>query len=226
MTELTNPLRWPEGWPRTASHMRQDGAKFRKGSGFEFIGNERKYVGKEDVTLSGARRSLAAELERLGAKSTVLSSNLSARADGNARGKIGDPGVALYFDLKGRPIVMAQDAFDNVASNVRSLALALDAMRALERHGGGSMMTRAFDGFAALPPPAGMKPKRPWWQVLRYSEDANAEDREFLSVAEVEARFRSLSKKLHPDAGGGEAEMSELNIARDEAVDFLTSAEV
>jgi hypothetical protein len=215
--ELVNPLRWPEGWPRTASHMRRDGSQFRKGDGYEWNGAERKYVGKADVTLGAAKKSLVDELDRLGAKSVVVSSNLSARADGSARGKINEPGVALYFDLKGRPIVMAQDAFDNVASNVRSLALAIECLRGLERHGGGSMMKRAFDGFAALPPPAGAKPKRPWWQVFRYSD--NVEDRELLSVSEVEARFRTLAKKLHPDVNPGAdvEEMQELNEALAEA---------
>ena len=33
---------------------------------------------------------------------------------------------------------------------------------------------RPFAGFAALPAPAGMKPKRPWWIVLNYGDSDEA----------------------------------------------------
>ena len=33
-------------------------------------------------------------------------------------------------------MVMATDAFSNIAANVRSLGLAIEALRQLERHGG------------------------------------------------------------------------------------------
>ena len=48
---------------------------------------------------------------------------------------------------------MACDRFDNAAANMRSLGLAIEAMRQLERHGVGTMMERAFTGFVALPAP-------------------------------------------------------------------------
>jgi hypothetical protein len=50
-------------------------------------------------------------------------------------------------------MTMACDRFDNAAANMRSLGLAIEAMRQLERHGGGAMMEKAFSGFVALPPP-------------------------------------------------------------------------
>lgn len=118
--------------------------------------------------------------------------------------------------LKGKPFVMAQDRYHDVAANIRSLALAIEGMRQLERHGGGTMMERAFSGFAALPPPEGTIPKRPWWEVMRYSKDPA--ERELLSVGEVEARFRNLAKKFHPDAGGTAAEFAELEQAKADAI--------
>ena len=53
-------------------------------------------------------------------------------------------------------------------ANIRSLALAVKAMRAIERYGGGHMMERSFAGFAQLPPPEGEStiPRRPWREVL------------------------------------------------------------
>jgi hypothetical protein len=214
MTE-SYPLRWPDGWPRTPAEARDRGRKFILGG-----------YGGGLPTFSHGRHGVLNELDKLGAKNVVISSNVEVRLDGVPRTGIDpnkttfrDPGVAVYFTLKGRPVAMAQDAFDTVGVNLRSLTLAVDAMRALERHGGGTMMGKAFDGFAALPPPAGSKPKRPWWEVLRFP--SNADDRELLSVAEVDARFKTLAKKLHPDAGGEDAEMAELNIARSEAISEL-----
>lgn len=177
-------------------------------------------------TFDSGRKDVLDELDRLGVKTCVISSNIDVRQDGVPRSGVNpnrtsiDPGVALYFTHKGRPIVIAQDAFTTIGANLRSLALALVAMRALARHGGGTLAGKAFDGFAALPPPAGMKPKRPWWQVLRYSE--HEEDREFLSAAEIEARYRAMAKKLHPDAGGTGEGMAELSDARAEAIEALS----
>jgi hypothetical protein len=163
------------------------------------------------------------ELKRLGAQHVTVSSNVRVRQDGGmyageADRRYADPGIAVYFSIKGRPTVMAQDAFKSIAANLRSLSLAVEAMRALERHGGGTMMTKAFDGFAALPPPAGSKPKRPWWEVLKYPAEQQEREAMFLSPAEVKARFNAMAKKLHPDGGGGGADMDELMTARDEAI--------
>lgn len=220
------PLHWPEGWPRTPSHLRSNGNRFGKmvhvnssvpGSG--------GWKSKTRITPDTARKSLREELGRLGAKSVTLSTNVPLRQDGEMRAdaadrRLDDPGVAVYFMLKGKPMVMAQDAFDNVAANMRSLALAIDALRSLERHGGGKMMERAFAGFTALPAPDGVKPRRPWWIVLNYPVDPD--ERLDLSVEEVEARYRTLAKRRHPDAEGGSAEaFAELTEAKDDAVRFL-----
>lgn len=215
MTEAAYPLSWPKGWPRTPS--RRDGYQFYiKGNSW----------GRNPPPFDKSRRQLFDELEKLGAKYITLSTNVPLRADGvphaTARSAASaDPGVAVYFTLKGRPIVMAQDTYNDVACNLRSLTLAIEAMRALERHGGGTMMNKAFDGFAALPPPEGSRPARPWWEVLHYPADPA--DREFLTAAEVEARYRGLAKRYHPDAGGDPALFAELATARDMAVEELGS---
>lgn len=214
MTEAY-PLRWPDGWPRTPAASRSRGTQFRRGG----------YSGTIPTFATG-RKDVLHELELMRAGFITISSNVQVRDDGSVysnvdpnRTTMKDPGVAIYFTRKGRPFVLAQDAYDTPGVNLRSLALALEAMRAVERHGGGTVGNKVYDGFTALPPPAGMKPKRPWWEVLRYPE--NADDREFLSVAEVEARFRTLVKKFHPD-NGGDGDMDELTIARDEAVAELS----
>lgn len=208
------PLQWPGGWPRKDHISRKNEHPFYRRTG----DNGRQ----EAVTFDYARRSLTEELNRLGAKTVTLSSNVPIRGDDHpysdaARRRMDDPGVAVYFMLKGRPFVMAQDRYYDVAANTRSLALAIEGMRQMERHGGATMMERAFEGFAQLPPPAGGKPKRPWFEVLRYKDP---DERELLSETEVKARFASIAKMGHSDRGGT-LDMDELTTARDEALEAI-----
>ena len=216
------PLCWPDGWARTPSHLRDDVSRF----GTMERAADQGWRVKRAITFDRARRSLRDELERLGAKGVIMSTNAELRNDGEVRAgaaerRYTDPGIAVYFTLKGKQMVMAQDAFKTLAANARSLSLAIDALRQLQRHGGGTMMERAFAGFTALPAPEGSQPKRPWWIVLNYGEDPEA--RADLSTEEVEARFKTLAKRRHPDAdGGSDAAMSELNQARDDAIRDLS----
>lgn len=195
------PLAWPMGWPRTKSPVDARNRFIRGGA-----------YGGQPWTFAGARDALYAELEKLGAPSwnVILSSNfqLNQRGEPHAgRGRPLDQGVAVYFRIGDKPqLVMACDRFTRAEENMRSLALAIEAMRQLERHGGGVMMERAFEGFAALPAPG----RTPWWSVLGLNADA--------TLDQIEAAFRRLANERHPDKpGGSDAMMADLNRARDEA---------
>jgi hypothetical protein len=204
MTEAF-PLKWPDGWPRHRGSQESD--KRFNGPTFRW---DRVY------------RGLVDELKRLGATNITVSTNQPIRQDGAPYAqerRITDPGVAVYFTRRGKAMVMAQDRFWSIIGNMRSLTMAIEGLRQMERHGGATMMERAFDGFAALPPPD--KPKRHWAIVLGYS--IHPEDREDLSTEEVEIRFRNLAKKRHPDRGGTVDDMAELNDARAEALAELTT---
>jgi hypothetical protein len=192
------PLAWPDGWPRTPDYKRQSDDIFRS-----------KLRGV--VTMTRAGQQLRDELSRLSARSIVISTNVALRQDGlpySDQRKLTDPGVAVYFQLKGRPLVMATDRYKTVGGNMRSLALAIEAMRQLERHGGGTMMERAFTGFAALPSPGR---KKPWREVFGLKPGYRFDN------IDIAALYRSLAKDLHPDAGGSEEQMSDLNVAYEEA---------
>lgn len=191
------PLAWPTGWPRTSTRDRRNGKTLWASKG-------------KPWTFDAARRALADELERHDAGNIILSTNYELRLDGapKAGGKIpADVGVAVYFTRKGRPVVMARDAFDRAEENIRSLTLALEAMRAIDRHGGSLMLDRAFEGFVAI----GTGP-RPWREVFGYTP-INRVDR-----TDIEARFRELARERHPDRGGSDAKMAELNVARENAM--------
>jgi DnaJ-domain-containing protein 1 len=88
---------------------------------------------------------------------------------------------------------------------MRSLTLALEALRQLERHGGGVMLERAYQGFAALPAPP--KPH----EILGVAADASAD--------EVRKAWRAKISGAHPDNGGTGA--AELNAARDDMLKRL-----
>ena len=181
------PLHWPDGWPRTPSYKRTR-SRFQ-------------------VTPDGATRKLMDELRLLGARNVVLSTNVALRRDGlpYARQQLAneDPGAAVYFTLDGDPRVMARDVYERLHENIHSIAHAVEHMRGLARHGGDFMMKRAFSGFVALAAPG----TTPWWQILGIAATASA--------AEINAAYRKLAAERHPDRGGSEAMMADLNVARD-----------
>jgi hypothetical protein len=196
MTEAY-PLAWPDGWPRTIAADRKRGdASFKRP-------NTGKGWGSVGWTFAAARDALLEEVWRHKPTSVVLSSNFQPGKHGPVEGRRRpeDEGVAIYFQRNGKPYVMASDRYHDAEGNMRSLTLALEAMRQLERHGGGTMMERAYEGFAALP-----APKRPH-EVLGVSPSA--------TEAEIKVAWRRSIASAHPDQGGTEAAASEINAARD-----------
>lgn len=191
------PLAWPQGWPRTPARDRRNGKSQWASKG-------------KPWTFDAARVALADELDKHEAAEIILSTNYELRLDGAPRagGKIpSDVGVAVYFKRKGRPVVMARDGFDRAEENIRSLTLALEAMRAIDRHGGSMMMDRVFEGFLAIG-----NGKRPWREVFGYPPSQH------VPKQALDARYRSLARERHPDHGGSEAAMAELNVAREDAL--------
>ena len=151
---------------------------------------------------------LVNELRLLGATNIIVSSNIPTKSDGlpyadNRR--IDDPGIAVYFDFKKRHLAMARDGFTSPAGNIRSLTLAIDGLRQLERHGGSFMLERAFTGFIAIAPPNW---KKPWRQVFGVKPDW---------TGDIGALYSEKARNRHPDAGGADTLMAELNVAYAEA---------
>lgn len=201
-----HPLAWPLGWERTPKAKQGSGYNFKqeawRGSG------EHTYKARVPVTFANARDKLYKALDQLRATNAVISSNHPTDARGTpieSKRKIEDEGVAVYFQYRDRPRVMACDRYDTAAANMRSLGLQIDYMRGLERHGGGVMLERAFEGFAALPPP------KSCWETLGIAQGSTAE--------QIKTAWRKLVGEAHPDREGGSgARTAELNAARDEAL--------
>ena len=206
------PLSWPPGWKRTDPSRRTFG---RFGTARQREGNS--WRSAQAITVAQATHRLRDELGRMAVRDDdlVLSTNLRLRLDGLPRSdqaQPADPGAAVYWEdpWTSAPRCMAIDCYTKVEQNIAALAATIEAMRAIERHGGAVVLERAFTGFAALPPPIVAGMARPWWEVLGVPHDADRPT--------IDAAWRRLSSQHHPDKGGTAERMAEINTARDTAL--------
>jgi hypothetical protein len=185
------PLEWPLGWKRTSSR--------RYG---RFVYN------KQWITVDKATSRLEHELDRLGAKNATLSTNVPLRLDGRPRSdqRPTDPGAAIYFSYRGKATVLACDTFTEVGQNIAALAAHLEALRAIERYGVGTI-EQALAGYRALPADTAAD----WRAVFGFPANSRP------TLEQVDANFKAAAKLRHPDVGGSEIEMAHLNRARDYA---------
>lgn len=182
------PLCWPQGRPRTEPH-RRTWSNFKTGFG-------------------RARDECLREIDLLGGKEPIISTNLALRLDGLPRGDQAQPrdsGVAVYFVYKKRPMCFACDRWAKVDDNMHAIALTIGALRGIARWGTGDMMEAAFTGFAALPASV----SRPWREVLHVGERATRE--------ETERNYRALRSANHPDKGGDGQRFDEVQKAWEQA---------
>lgn len=204
MDEKAYPLNWPAGWKRTQERTR---AKFLGKAGHAIEGG---WEQKKDLTIDQATNRVLAELKRFGVANwdIIISSNLVLRQDGlpkSGQAAPKDPGVAVYWMRSKESRCMAVDRYDRVADNLAAIAATLEAMRAIERHGGGAILDRAFSGFKQLAAPL------QWFTILGVKQDAGR--------LEIERAFRVKASEMHPDKPGGSHEaMAKLNWAREQGL--------
>ena len=197
MTVQSYPLAWPPGWPRTKTGDRQ----------------RRSF----EVGFDRARKDLRNEIRLMGGTNEIISSMLPLRRNGeaytdDAEVRLEDPGVAVYFMRHGKQVVLARDAYLTVRDNLRSLGLAIEHLRGLERHGGAPMLERAFEGFTALPSGDGRQ-EASCWEILDVVPGAPKEA--------ILDKFREKAKTAHPDLGGSPEAFAILVKARDQAMAAL-----
>lgn len=151
--------------------------------------------------------NLFGQIKLLGGQYVVLSTNVALRQDGIPYANMAQPkdkGVAVYFMRRGRQMVFACDRWNAVEDNMRAIEKTIDAIRGIERWGASEMMERAFAAFEALPSP------KSCWDILGVRPGSSSD--------EISAAYRSKARAAHPDTGGSETAMAELNRARDEAL--------
>jgi hypothetical protein len=191
------PLQWPAHRPRTPPAQRRKGL-FKSGG--------------KPLTIHAATKRLQDEVERLGGKLPVLSTNVETRLDGlprsDRRPLNDDPGVCLYFHLEGEPTALPCDKYNSVEDNIADIAAHVDVTRLMERHGVGTVK-EMFAGFPAI-----RGPGQPLWrETLGIRPDAP------VNPQIIRARVAELAKRHHPDMPGGSHDrMAEINAAADRAM--------
>lgn len=188
MTISGYPLTWPQGFPRTRNRER----------------------GAFKTTLAGALDNVQGSLRRFASDSgkkvegIVISSNVTLGVSRPA-----DPGVAVWFTWDGLGLCIPIDRYQTVEANLQAIHHIIEARRVELRHGTLALVRATFTGLLALPAP---KDARSWRDVLDFGPQAT------ISADMVRSRYRELASRMHPDKGGSDAAMSELNRARDEAL--------
>lgn len=148
------------------------------------------------TSLTGAMSNVKDELRRFADDSgkkidgLVISSNFSL---GEQHPK--DPGVACYFTFAGEATCIPVDRYLKLEHNLQAIFHCLEAERTKLRHGGINLVMAAFRGYAML---EGPKPRaEAWWITLRVAPVADHD--------EVEAAYKKLRSKFHPDKPTGDA---------------------
>lgn len=146
----------------------------------------------------------------MGASNIVMSTNVPLRRDGlpmATANEPSDPGVAVYFNYKKRPMCFACDKYSRVKENMHAIGLTIEAIRGIERWGSSDMMERAFRGFTALDEQAASS----WRGTLGFEPAAK------VTEDALESAFREKVKVAHPDAGGKAEDFHRLVTARKNA---------
>jgi len=194
------------------------------------ITSPRANAGRFKATWKSTLALLTREVDLLGGSLIILQIDVKEgeiRRDGmlTARAKVGFPGVKVSFDSRHGPLTYASDAYEPLwyndppawQANVRAIALALEALRAVDRYG----VTRSgeqYRGWTAISAKSGEfemsredaaklltgDPGCPWSPS---DVQANRE--------QVEAAYRWAAKKHHPDVGGDPELFRRLTAARD-----------
>lgn len=175
------------------------------------------------ATWADTLKLLERETEHLGATTVVIqvdADETDIRRDGmlRARARVGHPGVVVSFQSAHGPLRYATDTYEDASwstsltgwqANVRAVALALEALRAVDRYG----VTRRgeqYQGWAALP--AGPAP------AFGSADEAHRWMREQADLgtgADPVRLYRHLARRMHPDAGGNPADWERLTAAHE-----------
>lgn len=170
---------------------------------------------------------LVKEVNQAGARGTKLYTfhpEKDIRQDGWIRGdarKPSYPGVILEFEKRIRGSAQLEklrfpcDTFQRWEDNVRAIALALEALRKIDRYG---VTTGAqYAGYKALPPAEpGTQGQTPEQAALFIANSAGVPNPDVIaptilgSLEFAESMYRLASKKLHPDKGGSQESFTKL----------------
>ena len=152
------------------------------------------------AALENVQRSLKlfAQDSGMAVSNIIISSNVTLGAQ-----RPTDPGVAVWFTWGDSVRCMPVDRYGFVEANLQAIHHIIEARRVELRHGTLTLVKASMHGFIALAAPKGSQ----WYEVLGVPADAKRSD--------IEAAYRRLSMKYHPDRGGDSQKMAAINQARD-----------
>lgn len=196
-----SPLTWPEGWKR-AKNKTHSNFRTKRGAGYGF----------DNISISKAVNFVLDELFRMGVSEShvIISTDLKLKQDGlpySSQKMPDDVGAAVWWKEKGIQRVIALDKYNRIADNIYAIGKTIEAMRGIERWGGGEILERTFTGFNALPGPDHVV-ARSWRDVLDYYGN---------DLKEAEAAYRKARAEKHPDRGGDSAAFHEVTQAWEQA---------
>jgi hypothetical protein len=157
---------------------------------------------------------LERELRMLAGKNVVLQMAVTdddIRQDGWIRStaRPSHPGVILTFDSKHGPLSYPCDQFTEWQANVRGIALALEALRKVDRYGV-TKRGEQYTGWKQLPPAGGTTPTltvEAAAQILGYESGDEDDAPRIIRDREVfRWAYREAAKSTHPDKEGGSVE--------------------
>ncbi len=161
-------------------------------------------------THSATLALLTRELRELGAKHPTLLIALRPedfRLDGLPRaGRVAaHPGIVLSFDSKHGPLSYPCDTFDRWEDNLRAIALALEALRKVDRYGV-TKRGEQYRGFLALEATAAPSGYATAEDALGFIRAMSGERPEQSDLAGVQRALRLAKRNTHPDTAGGTAD--------------------
>jgi hypothetical protein len=169
------------------------------------------------ASLQDTYRLLEKELSHLGCRRLVIQADCDRRMirnDGLLRSdaRLNGPGVILSFDSKHGPLNYPCDTFQHWDDNLRAIALALEALRAVDRYGV-TKRAEQYRGWQQLPAPNG--DSWTWGDAHRFVRSIVGDSWNMTNRDGLESALRFAEKRTHPDAGGNAAEFKKVQRARE-----------
>lgn len=123
------------------------------------------------------------------------------RLDGypRANARPHDPAIVISFESRWGPLRYGCDTYEDHQSNVRAIALSLEALRSVDRHGV-TKRGEQYAGWMALPAPGESETAREAERFIRQEGGLGPD-------AALEAAYKAAAKRLYPDMPTGNREL-------------------
>ena len=167
---------------------------------------------------------LETELRHLRANQVILQAAVKEeeiRLNGGlkANARPSHPGVILTFNSKHGPLSYWTDQYDDWAANVRAIALALESLRAIDRHGVNKQGSQ-YAGYKRLPPAENGRKEMDVDEAAKFlAEQSGVAVESLVDPGVLDLAFRAARRRLHPD--NKETGSDELFVRMTEAVAVL-----